>query len=43
MKGLHVYLRCFVLAALHAMILTIAPTWAELTPKQFGQELKTAV
>ena len=43
MKGLHVCLRFFVLAALCVVVLTIAPAWAELTPQQLGQELKTAL
>ena len=43
MKGPHVCLRFFVLAALCAVVLIIAPAWAELTSEQFGQELKTAL
>lgn len=43
MKGSHVCLRFFVLVALCVVILIIASAWAELTPQQLGQELKTAL
>src|SRR2546423_6643006 len=43
MKSSHVYLRYLVLGALCVVILIIASAWAELTPQQLGQELKTAL
>jgi WD40 repeat protein/flagellar motor protein MotB len=43
MKSSHVSSRFLALITLSVMVLILAPTWAELTPEQFGQQVKTAV